>query len=79
MLTQNEYERYLAANELRKREWRFHKSFGTWFKRMKQPNQITETYETGDVWMFDARGDFKIAERQNFTFEFQHLEEEMPE
>jgi len=31
------YEQYLAAKELKKRAWRFHKKYLTWFKRLEAP------------------------------------------
>ena len=39
--------RYLAAKELKKQSWRFHKKYLTWFQRHEEPKIITEDYEQG--------------------------------
>jgi CCR4-NOT transcription complex subunit 3 len=39
--------RFLAAEELKRRAWRFHKQYLTWFQRANEPQAITEEYEQG--------------------------------
>ena len=41
------YQQYLAAEELKKRAWRFHKQYLTWFQRANEPQIITPEYEQG--------------------------------
>lgn len=41
--------RWLAARELKKQSWRFHKQYLTWFQRLSQPQAITDDYEQGMV------------------------------
>ena len=45
--------RYLAAKELKKQSWRFHKKYITWFQRHEEPKEIQETYEMGCYRYFD--------------------------
>jgi CCR4-NOT transcriptional regulation complex NOT5 subunit len=37
--------RYLAARELKKQLWRYHKKYLTWFQRHEEPKEITNDYE----------------------------------
>lgn len=45
--------RYLAAKELKKRAWRFHKQYLTWFQRADEPVEMTDDYEAGAYIYFD--------------------------
>ena len=42
---QGTYQQYLAARELKKQSWRFHKKYMTWFQRHEEPKVTTEEYE----------------------------------
>lgn len=44
---QGTYHQFLAARELKKQSWRFHKQFLTWFRRHSEPQSITDDYEQG--------------------------------
>ncbi|XP_068650325.1 uncharacterized protein [Aristolochia californica] len=81
---QNTYQQYLAARELKKQSWRYHRKYNTWFQRHEEPKVTTDEYEQGTYVYFD----FYIAndEVQNgwcqrikteFTFEYCHLEDEL--
>lgn len=50
------YLQYLAANELKKQSWRFHKQYLTWFQRANEPTTITDSYEQGVYLYFDWEG-----------------------
>ena len=71
----NEYERFVASKELKNRGWRFHKKFQMWFKRNKEPKEITPDYETGDILMFDSTESWKVMVLQDFTSEYRLMEE----
>ena len=43
---QSTYQQYLAAKELKKKSWRFHKKYQTWFQRAEQPVYVNEEYVT---------------------------------
>jgi CCR4-NOT transcription complex subunit 3 len=43
----------LAAKELKKRAWRFHKYYLTWFQRAKNPEEMADDYEKGSYTYFD--------------------------
>ncbi|KAI8070561.1 Not1 N-terminal domain, CCR4-Not complex component-domain-containing protein [Gilbertella persicaria] len=53
---QGTYQQYLAAKELKKQSWRFHKKYLTWFQRHEEPKVITEDYEQGTYIYFDYEG-----------------------
>lgn len=81
---QNSYQQYLAAKELKKQSWRYHRKFHTWFQRHEEPKVATDDYEQGTYVYFD----FHIANddmqhgwcqriKHDFTFEYNHLEDEL--
>lgn len=79
---QNTYQQYLAAKELKKQSWRFHKKFNTWFQRHQEPKVTTDDFEMGTYVYFD----FNFADDQQgwcqrikteFTFQYDFLEDEL--
>ncbi|KAL0681250.1 hypothetical protein Bca4012_048097 [Brassica carinata] len=48
----NSYQQYLAAKELKKQSWRYHRKFNTWFWRPKEPKIATDEYEHGAYFSF---------------------------
>ncbi|XP_030924221.1 general negative regulator of transcription subunit 3 isoform X3 [Quercus lobata] len=81
---QNTYQQYLAAKELKKQSWRFHRKYNTWFQRHEEPKVATDEYEQGTYVYFD----FHIASddphhgwcqriKTEFTFEYNYLEDEL--
>ncbi|CAI5467519.1 unnamed protein product [Closterium sp. Yama58-4] len=88
---QSTYMQYLAARELKKQSWRFHKGYNTWFQRHVTPPVITEEYERGGYVYFDFHlhaphpSDAQPAAstgwcqrvKDDFMFEYQHLEDEL--
>ena len=50
---QNTYQQYLAAKELKKQSWRYHKKYNTWFQRHEEPKVATDEYEQGTYVYFD--------------------------
>lgn len=53
---QGTYAQYLAARELKKQSWRFHKKYLTWFQRHEEPKAITDEYEQGTYIYFGGFG-----------------------
>ncbi|CAF3379639.1 unnamed protein product [Rotaria socialis] len=53
----NDYVQLSAANELYKRDWRYHKEERIWLTRIKNimPDQKYDTYETGVYCVFDVQ------------------------
>lgn len=45
------YQQYVAARELKKQSWRFHKKYSTWFQRHEEPKTITDEYEQGMLFV----------------------------
>ena len=82
---QGSYQQYLAARELKRQSWRYHRKYATWFLRHEEPKIITEEYEQGAYVFFDNRffrEDFANSWRQKvkteFRFEYAFLENELP-
>ncbi|CAN6439869.1 unnamed protein product [Victoria cruziana] len=85
---QNTYQQYLAARELKKQSWRYHKKYNTWFQRHEEPKVTTDDYEQGTYVYFDfhiANDDYGNQQQQGwcqrikteFTFEYSYLEDEL--
>ncbi|XP_061355253.1 uncharacterized protein LOC133299787 isoform X2 [Gastrolobium bilobum] len=80
---QNTYQQYLAAKELKKQSWRYHRKYNTWFQRHEEPKVATDEYEQGTYVYFDfhiATDDLQHGWCQRikteFTFEYNYLEDE---
>ncbi len=41
------YQQFLAAHELKRQSWRFHKQHNAWFQRFTEPNVTNEEFEQG--------------------------------
>ncbi|KAE9612515.1 putative CCR4-NOT complex, subunit 3/ 5 protein [Lupinus albus] len=81
---QNTYQQYLAAKELKKQSWRYHRKYNTWFQRHEEPKVATDEYEQGTYVYFDfhiANDDMQHGWCQRikteFTFEYNYLEDEL--
>ncbi|CDS14244.1 hypothetical protein LRAMOSA06414 [Lichtheimia ramosa] len=72
---QGTYQQYLAARELKKQSWRFHKKYLTWFQRHEEPKVITDDYEQGTYIYFDYEGSWCQRKKTDFRFEYRYLEE----
>ncbi|EPZ31958.1 Not CCR4-Not complex component domain-containing protein [Rozella allomycis CSF55] len=68
-------QRYLAAKELKRQSWRFHKKYLTWFQRHDEPKLITDEYEQGTYIYFDYEGSWCQRRKSEFTFEYRYLED----
>ena len=73
---QGTYQQYLAAKELKKQSWRFHKKYMTWFQRHEDPKVITEEFEQGTYVYFDYESGWCQRKKPDFTFEYAFLEDE---
>ncbi|KNA09208.1 hypothetical protein SOVF_155610 isoform A [Spinacia oleracea] len=80
----NTYQQYLAAKELKKQSWRYHRKYYTWFQRHEEPKIATDEYEKGTYVYFD----FHLANddphqgwcqriKTDFKFEYSFLEDEL--
>ena len=74
----------LAARELKRQSWRYHKQHGAWFQRHEEPTAATGTYERGTYVYFDysvvhddARAGWCYRLKQDFTFQYDALEDEL--
>ncbi|CDF40113.1 unnamed protein product [Chondrus crispus] len=84
---QGTYQQYLAARELKRQGWRFHKKYLTWFQRHDEPKMSTDEYETGTFIYFDyanvvvqGKGSGWCQRiKSEFVFEYRFLEDELKE
>eukprot|EP00039_Didymoeca_costata_P018546 m.333921 g.333921 ORF g.333921 m.333921 type:complete len:593 (+) comp17246_c0_seq1:2847-4625(+) len=72
---QGTYQQYLAARELKKQAWRFHKKYLTWFQRHEEPKIITDEFEQGTYVYFDFEAGWCQRKKTDFTFEYRFLED----
>ncbi|KAG5439037.1 hypothetical protein PCANB_002369 [Pneumocystis canis] len=63
---QGTYQQYLAAKELKRQAWRFHKKYLTWFQRHEEPKIITDEYESGTYRYFDFEVNLKTTKHYNY-------------
>ncbi|KAK9814381.1 hypothetical protein WJX72_004900 [[Myrmecia] bisecta] len=78
------YQQYLAARELKRQSWRYHKQHGAWFQRHEEPKTATEDYEQGTYVYFDynimhddLQSGWCYRLKQDFTFKYDALEDEL--
>jgi CCR4-NOT transcription complex subunit 3 len=53
LILQNTFQQYLAARELKKNSWRYHRKYNTWFQRHEEPKVTTDEFEKGSYVYFD--------------------------
>jgi CCR4-NOT transcription complex subunit 3 len=73
---QGTYQQHLAARELKKQSWRFHKKYLTWFQRHEEPKHITNEFEQGTYVYFDYETGWCQRKKTEFTFEYRYLEDD---
>lgn len=74
---QGTYQQFLAARQLKKHSWRFHKKYMTWFQRHEEPKVATEEYEEGTYVYFDYESGWCQRIKSEFKFEYAYLEDEL--
>ena len=74
---QGTYQQHLAAKQLKKRSWRYHKKYNTWFQRHEEITKSTDEYEQGTYVYFDFESGWCQRIKKDFTFEYIYLEDEL--
>eukprot|EP01083_Nonionella_stella_P086602 240715_1 len=74
---QGTYQQYLAARELKRQCWRYHKKYLTWFQRHDDPKVTTENFEQGTYVYFDYDSSWCQRIKTEFVFEYGYLEDEL--
>lgn len=74
---QGSYQQYLAARELKKQSWRFHKKYMTWFQRHEEPQITTDEFEQGTYVYFDYETGWCTRIKTDFRFEYSYLEDSL--
>ncbi|KAI3433476.1 hypothetical protein D9Q98_003288 [Chlorella vulgaris] len=81
------YQQYLAARELKRQAWRFHKQHSAWFQRHEEPKaggQPGDDWEQGTYVYFDSTlrdepgTGWCYRLKTSFMFEYGQLEDEVP-
>jgi CCR4-NOT transcription complex subunit 3 len=75
--SQGTYQQYLAARELKKQSWRYHKKYMTWFQRHEEPKITTDEYEQGTYVYFDYETGWCQRIKADFRFEYAYLEDSL--
>ena len=75
--SQGTYQQYLAARELKKQSWRFHKEYMAWFHRHEEPKVVTDEYEQGNYIYFDYETDWGQRLKKDFRFDYSFLEDSL--
>ncbi|CAM9596025.1 unnamed protein product, partial [Ectocarpus sp. 12 AP-2014] len=73
---QGSYQQYLAARELKRQSWRYHKKYMTWFQRHEEPKVTTDDYEQGTYVYFDYETGWCQRIKSDFRFDYSFLEDE---
>ncbi|GAB2233374.1 hypothetical protein Droror1_Dr00002596 [Drosera rotundifolia] len=80
---QNTYQQYLAARELKKQSWRYHRMWNMWFQRHEEPKIATDEYEKGTYIYFDYNKNDDLHQgwcqklKHDFEFVYNYLEDEL--
>ena len=66
-------QQYFAGQELKKREWRYHTKYATWFHRLSEPTEKTATHEIArfEYWDYN-RNDGWCVKQTNDSFKFEY-------
>ena len=69
-------QQYFAAQELKNRHWIYHLKYQTWFHRLSNPTEKTDTYVIAEYEYFDhsTSEGWCIRKRPNFKLELENTE-----
>lgn len=67
------YQQFLAARELKRHDWRFHKEHQVWMQRYEEPSVTSPTLEMGTFVYFDPLS-WSNKVQPNFTFDYSKME-----
>lgn len=71
---QGTFQQFMSIQELKKKKWLFHKKCFAWFYKRSDSKLITEDAEIADYIYFDFEKDWCQKVKNDFTFEFIHLD-----
>ncbi|SBS84280.1 CCR4-NOT transcription complex subunit 5, putative [Plasmodium malariae] len=72
------YQQHLAAKELKKKSWKYHKKYTTWF--LPYDNNVTisnDKMEQGTYLSFDYESTWSKQIKNDFSFDHKYLEDEI--
>ncbi|KMZ81028.1 hypothetical protein PVIIG_04546 [Plasmodium vivax India VII] len=72
------YQQHLAAKELKKRSWKYHKKYTTWFLPCdNNTRMLNDKTEQGTYLSFDYESTWSKQLKEEFSFEHMYLEDEI--
>ncbi|SBS82659.1 CCR4-NOT transcription complex subunit 5, putative [Plasmodium ovale] len=72
------YQQHLAAKELKKKSWKYHKKYTTWFLPYENNVRVlNDKTEKGTYLSFDYESTWSKQLKEDFTFEHMYLEDEV--
>ncbi|KAK6590530.1 regena domain (CCR-Not complex subunit 3) [Cryptosporidium xiaoi] len=71
---QGTFQQFLAIQELKKKKWRFHKKCFAWFFKRSDSKVINDDVDVADYVYFDFEKDWCQKIKNDFAFEFIHLD-----
>lgn len=71
---QGTFQQFLSIQELKKKKWQFHKKCFAWFYKRSDSKITTEDAEIADYVYFDFEKDWCQKVKNDFAFEFVHLD-----
>ncbi|EUD67508.1 hypothetical protein C922_02214 [Plasmodium inui San Antonio 1] len=72
------YQQHLAAKELKKKSWKYHKKYTTWFLPCdNNTRMLNDKTEQGTYLSFDYESTWSKQLKEAFSFEYMYLEDEI--
>lgn len=71
---QGTFQQFLSIQELKRKNWQFHKKCFAWFYKRSDSKITTENAEVADYIYFDFEKDWCQKVKNDFTFEYIHLD-----
>ncbi|CRG99613.1 CCR4-NOT transcription complex subunit 5, putative [Plasmodium relictum] len=72
------YQQHLAAKELKKKSWKYHKKYTTWFLPYdNNVRVVNDKMEQGNYLSFDYESTWSKQLKKDFSFEYIYLEDEI--
>ncbi|SCO72202.1 CCR4-NOT transcription complex subunit 5, putative [Plasmodium vivax] len=72
------YQQHLAAKELKKKSWKYHKKYTTWFLPCdNNTRMLNDKTEQGTYLSFDYESTWSKQLKEEFSFEHMYLEDEI--
>ncbi|GAW80484.1 CCR4-NOT transcription complex subunit 5 [Plasmodium gonderi] len=72
------YQQHLAAKELKKKSWKYHKKYKAWFLPYNNNiRMLNDKMEQGTYLTFDYESTWSKQLKEEFSFEYMYMEDEI--